>query len=201
VNYPTGHSINDYRSVCNRKHISLLTAFLRAFVNKDITRFQGKKRIVDYCREILGIDVVSCRSWCRDCEIQCRQREPGGENCYCVLSFHDLIFVFVFLYQKCCKRLTRISSAATTGGRERGKHRDVLIRELQGGARSSGTKIYIISARKSRNVRGKLSLTISARAVGVGAASQPLIPTGERSGLQIRIGTPESVSLCVQVKN
>jgi len=29
------------------------------------------------------------------------------------------------------------------------------IRELQGGARSSGTKIYIISARKSRNVRGK----------------------------------------------
>ena len=36
-------------------------------------------------------------------------------------------------------------------------------------------------------VTGKLSLTISAKPVGVGALSQRLIPTGERSGLQTQI--------------
>src|SRR6266513_4782721 len=189
VDNSTGYSIDDYRSVCYRELISLLTRFLTALVNKSSPWLQREEWIVDVCREILGIDVVSCSSLCRDCEINCRQREPSGENCYCVLPFHDLIFVFVFLYQKCCKRLTRISSAAT-GGRERGKHRDVLIRELQGGARSSGTKIYIISARKSRNVRVKSSLTISRSAVGAWATSQRLIPTGERCGLQTHIASP-----------
>jgi hypothetical protein len=32
------------------------------------------------------------------------------------------------------------------------------------------------------------------------AASQRLIPNGEQSGLQTRIGTTESVSLCVRMK-
>jgi hypothetical protein len=40
---------------------------------------------------------------------------------------------------------------------------------------------------------GKSSLTISARLDGVGAASQRLIPTGERSGLLTHIATTESV--------
>ena len=47
----------------------------------------------------------------------------------------------------------------------------------------------------------KSSLTISAKPVGVGAVSQRLIPTGERSGLQTRIATTESVSLCVRRKS
>jgi len=43
--------------------------------------------------------------------------------------------------------------------------------------------------------------TISAKPVGVGAACQLLIPTGERSGLLMRIRTTESGSLCVQRKS
>jgi hypothetical protein len=37
--------------------------------------------------------------------------------------------------------------------------------------------------------------------VGVGAGSQRLIPTGERSGLQTHIATTESVSLCTRMKS
>jgi len=43
--------------------------------------------------------------------------------------------------------------------------------------------------------------TISAKPVGVGAASQPWIPTGERSSLLTHIATTERVSLCVQMKS
>jgi hypothetical protein len=39
------------------------------------------------------------------------------------------------------------------------------------------------------------------KAVGVGAASQRLIPKGERSGLQTHIATTESVSLCTPMKS
>jgi hypothetical protein len=42
---------------------------------------------------------------------------------------------------------------------------------------------------------------ISAKAVGAGAASQRLIPTGERSGLLMRTATTESVSLRVRMKS
>ena len=44
-------------------------------------------------------------------------------------------------------------------------------------------------------------LTISAKPVGVEAVSQPLIPTGEQSGLQTHIVTTESVSLCTRQQN
>jgi hypothetical protein len=37
------------------------------------------------------------------------------------------------------------------------------------------------------------------KAVGVGAASQRLIPTGKRSGLLMRTAMTESVSLCVRM--
>ena len=42
---------------------------------------------------------------------------------------------------------------------------------------------------------------ISARPDGVGAVSQRLIPTGERSGLQTHIAATESVSLCARMKS
>src|SRR5207244_11778769 len=45
----------------------------------------------------------------------------------------------------------------------------------------------------------KLSLTISATPVEVGAAYQPLILRGERSGLSMHTATTESVSLCVRI--
>jgi hypothetical protein len=45
------------------------------------------------------------------------------------------------------------------------------------------------------------SPTIPVTPVGGGAVSQRLIPTGERSGLQTRIATTESVSLCVRMKS
>jgi hypothetical protein len=48
---------------------------------------------------------------------------------------------------------------------------------------------------------GKKSLTISAKPVGVVAVSQRLIPTGEQSGLLMRIATTGSVSLCVPMKS
>jgi hypothetical protein len=47
---------------------------------------------------------------------------------------------------------------------------------------------------------GKVKLlTISAKPDGVEPASQPLILRDERSGLQTRIATTESVSLCVRM--
>jgi hypothetical protein len=70
VDNSTGYSIDDYRSVCYRELISLLTPFLTALVNKSSPWLQREEWIVDVRREILGIDVVSCRSWCRDYEIQ-----------------------------------------------------------------------------------------------------------------------------------
>jgi hypothetical protein len=39
------------------------------------------------------------------------------------------------------------------------------------------------------------------KAVGVGAVSQSLIPTGEQSGLLTLIATTESVSLCERMKS
>ena len=42
---------------------------------------------------------------------------------------------------------------------------------------------------------------ISAKPVGVGAVSQRLIPTGERSGLQTHIATTESISLCMPMRS
>jgi hypothetical protein len=48
---------------------------------------------------------------------------------------------------------------------------------------------------------GKSSLIISAKPDGVGAASQRLIPTGERSELPTHIATTESVSLCMRMKS
>ena len=47
----------------------------------------------------------------------------------------------------------------------------------------------------------KSSLTISAKPVGVGAASQPWIPAGEQSLLLMRIATTGSVSLCVRMRS
>jgi hypothetical protein len=88
VDYPTSHSVDDYRSVCNRKLISLLTAFPISPVNKSSAWWQREKRIVDSNREILGINVVRCIRCARDCQIQYRQRERSGESSYCVLSFH-----------------------------------------------------------------------------------------------------------------
>jgi hypothetical protein len=44
-------------------------------------------------------------------------------------------------------------------------------------------------------ITGKSSPTISTKPVGVGAASQRLIPTGQRSGLPTHTATMESVSL------
>jgi hypothetical protein len=48
---------------------------------------------------------------------------------------------------------------------------------------------------------GKLSLTISAKPVGVGAVFERLIPTGERSGLQTHTAVMESVSLSSLMKS
>ena len=45
------------------------------------------------------------------------------------------------------------------------------------------------------------SQIISTEPDGAGATSQPLILRGERSGLQTRIATTESVSLCVRMKS
>jgi hypothetical protein len=48
---------------------------------------------------------------------------------------------------------------------------------------------------------GKASLTISAKSDGLGAAWQPWVLGGERSGLQTRIATTESVTLCMLIKS
>jgi len=45
------------------------------------------------------------------------------------------------------------------------------------------------------------ALTISAKPVGVGSASQPWILAGEQSGLPMRIATTENASLCVRMKS
>jgi hypothetical protein len=55
-------------------------------------------------------------------------------------------------------------------------------------------------ARSGLRSTGKSSPTISAKPVGVGAASQRLIPPAEQSGLQTPIAMTESVSLCTQMK-
>ncbi|HTL78536.1 MAG TPA: hypothetical protein VL136_03940 [Candidatus Babeliales bacterium] len=48
---------------------------------------------------------------------------------------------------------------------------------------------------------GKQSPIISAKPVGVEAASQPWILKGEQCGLLTRIATTESISLCVRMKS
>src|SRR6476620_2792861 len=97
VDNPTGYSIDDHRSVCNREHISELTAFLNALVNKSSPWLQREEWIVDVCRETLGIDVVGCRNCGSDGQMQSQQRERSSKGRYCVLSFHNLIFCFGFL--------------------------------------------------------------------------------------------------------
>jgi hypothetical protein len=59
----------------------------------------------------------------------------------------------------------------------------------------------LLDAANFTDRRGKLSLTISARPVGVGAASQQLMPTDERFGLLTRIAATEDVSLCALMKS
>src|SRR4029078_3408612 len=88
VDYPTSYSVDDYRSVCNRKHISFLVQFLAPPVNKSSARWQREKRIVDSNGEIRGINIVGHISCARDCQIQCRQRERNRESSCCVLLFH-----------------------------------------------------------------------------------------------------------------
>ncbi len=48
---------------------------------------------------------------------------------------------------------------------------------------------------------GKPSPTISAKSAGAGAAFQPLIPTGEQSGLLTRIAATENALLCMPTKS
>jgi hypothetical protein len=57
------------------------------------------------------------------------------------------------------------------------------------------------NARRVEVLLGNLSLTISAKPVGVGAASQRLIPTDEQSGLRTRTVAMASVTLCVRMKS
>jgi hypothetical protein len=64
-----------------------------------------------------------------------------------------------------------------------------------------GHKVFVEEQRKVQGSAGKSSLTISAKQDGVGAASQRLIPTGERSSLLTHIATTESVSLCERMKS
>ena len=53
---------------------------------------------------------------------------------------------------------------------------------------------FALRARFPKTLRGKA--TVNPRNFG-----QPWIPAGERSGLQTRIATRESVSLCVRMKS
>jgi len=46
-----------------------------------------------------------------------------------------------------------------------------------------------------------LEAAVLAKPVGVGAVSQRLIPTGERSGLQTRIAATVNASLCAPMKS
>jgi hypothetical protein len=52
-----------------------------------------------------------------------------------------------------------------------------------------------------REIIWKSSLTISAKPVGVGAMSQPRIPTGERSELLTHTAMTENVTLCERMKS
>src|SRR5882724_80529 len=88
VDYTTRYSVDDYRSVCNRKHISFLAQFLAPPVNKSSARWQREKRIVDFDCEIGRIHIVGRISCARDSQIQSQQRERSSESSYCVLSFH-----------------------------------------------------------------------------------------------------------------
>jgi len=54
---------------------------------------------------------------------------------------------------------------------------------------------------RSKARTGKSSLIISAKPVGVGAASQPWVPTSEQSSLLTRIAATESVTLCERMKS
>jgi hypothetical protein len=62
--------------------------------------------------------------------------------------------------------------------------------------RVEGKRGTIESREVMRDHRGQSE----AKPVGVGAASQRLIPTGERSGLQTHIAATESVTLCARMK-
>jgi hypothetical protein len=64
-----------------------------------------------------------------------------------------------------------------------------------------GHKAFVEEQRKVQGSTRRSSLTISAKPVGVGAASQRLIPTGEPSGLLTRIATTDSGSLSVRMKS
>src|SRR5262249_2949379 len=88
VDYPTGHSGDDYRSICNRKLISFLAQLLAPLVNKSNAWWQREKRIVDVNREIGGINVVRCISCTPDYQIQSQQHEYSCENSYHVFVFH-----------------------------------------------------------------------------------------------------------------
>ena len=52
---------------------------------------------------------------------------------------------------------------------------------------------------QTEKVLGNQSLTISRKPVGAWVMSQPLIPTGEPSGLLTLIAATENVSLCTRV--
>jgi hypothetical protein len=59
-----------------------------------------------------------------------------------------------------------------------------------------------VARRAKKRGIAAISLTISAKRVGLGAAAQPWILAGEQSSLLTRIAaTTESVSLCVQMKS
>src|SRR4030095_4215491 len=88
VDYPTSYSVDDYRAVGNRKHISFLAQFLAPLVNKSNAWWQREKRIVDFNCEIRGINIVGHISCVCDCQIQCRQRQRSCESSYYVLLFH-----------------------------------------------------------------------------------------------------------------
>jgi hypothetical protein len=54
---------------------------------------------------------------------------------------------------------------------------------------------------KTEKVLGNQSLTISRKPVGAWVMSQPLIPTGEPSGLLTLIAATESASVCVRMES
>jgi hypothetical protein len=57
-----------------------------------------------------------------------------------------------------------------------------------------GHKAFVEEQRKVQGITRRSSLTISAKPVGVGAGSQPLILAGKRSGLLTHIAATESLS-------
>ncbi len=99
--------------------------------------------------------------------------------------------------------LRRIKAAALLGPTSR---RSVLRENRCLFSAKKTVKLNHAVLRKGATLVGNLkdwgsSLSISAKPAGVGAASQRLIPTGERSGLQTHIATMESVSLCTRMKS